>query len=82
MALSGPDQAPTLEALVESGRIEPRLISITLCPTALAEHLGVAPAQINQEALSLVGAFTLLRRGGEARLVLGDRSCVVDRKLL
>ncbi len=81
-ALSGPDQAPTLDALVDRGRIEPGLLSITLCPTALAQRLGVAPAQINRKALSLVGDFTLRRRGVEARLMLGDTPSAVDRTLL
>lgn len=40
------------------------------------------PAHINPEALTLVGDFTLRRRGVEARLVLGDTSSGVDGTLL
>ena len=49
---------------------------------ALAEQLGIPPGHINEEALTLAGAFTLRRRGVEARLVLGETSSGVDRTLL
>jgi hypothetical protein len=39
-ALSGPDRGPTLKAIVASGRIEPGLLSVTLCPIAMADRLG------------------------------------------
>ncbi len=81
-ALSGPDRGPTLKAIVDSGHIEPGLLSVTLCPEAMAERLGVPLAQINRDALLLVGEFTLRRRGVEAKLVLGDTSSGVDRTLL
>jgi len=81
-ALSGPDRGPTLKAIVDSGHIEPGLLSVTLCPEAMAERLGVPLAQINRDPLLLVGEFTLRRRGVEAKLVLGDTSSGVDRTLL
>jgi hypothetical protein len=81
-ALSGPDRGPTLNAIVAGGRIGPGLLSITLRPEAIAERLGVPLAQINLDALSLDGDFTLRRRGVEAKLVLGDTTSAVDRTLL
>jgi hypothetical protein len=81
-ALSGPHRGPTLQALVDSGRLEPGRLSVTVCPTAIAERLGVPPAQINRDALSLVGAFTLRRRGVEAKLVLGSTPTALDRTLV
>jgi site-specific DNA recombinase len=81
-ALSGPDQGPTLRAIVDSARIEPGRLSVTLCPEALAERLGVPPAQMSRSALSRVGAFTLRRRGIEARLVLANTPAALDRTLV
>ncbi len=80
--LGGPDRSPTLKALVDSGRIEPGRLSVTLAPAAIAERLGVPTGQINPDALSLDGAFTLRRRGVEAKLVLGDTTPGVDWTLL
>ena len=81
-ALSGPDRGPTLRAIVDSGRIEPGRLSITLCAQAIAERLGVPLAHISHDALSLVGEFTLRRRGIEAKLVLGNTPSALDRTLL
>jgi hypothetical protein len=81
-ALSGPDRGPTLRAIVASARIEPGRLSVTLCSEALAARLGVPPAQINRDALSLVGEFTLRRRGVEARLVLANTPAALDRTLV
>jgi hypothetical protein len=81
-ALSGPHRGPILKALVDSGRIEPGRLSVTIDPTAIAERLDVPHEQLNRDALSLVGAFTLRRRGVEAKLVLGDTTPGVDRTLL
>ncbi|HEU4475216.1 MAG TPA: recombinase family protein [Methyloceanibacter sp.] len=81
-ALSGPDRGPTLRAIVASARIEPGRLSVTLCSEALAARLGVPPAQINRDALSLVGEFTLRRRGVQARLVLANTPAALDRTLV
>ena len=81
-ALTGADRAPTLNAIVDAGRIEPGRLSVTLEPVALAEQLGVLPVHINHDALTLIGNFTLRRRGVEARLVFGDTSPGVDGTLL
>jgi hypothetical protein len=81
-ALSGPDRGPTLKAIVASGRIEPGLLSVTLCPEALAERLGVPLAQISHSALSLVAEFTLRRRGIEAKLVFASTPSALDRTLV
>jgi site-specific DNA recombinase len=81
-ALSGPDRGPTLRAIVDSGRIEPGRLSITLCVQAIAERLGVPLVHISHDALSLVGEFTLRRRGVEAKLVLGNTPSALDRALL
>jgi hypothetical protein len=81
-ALSGPDRGPTLRAIVASARIEPGRLSSTLCPEALAERLDVPLAHIRRDALSLVGEFTLRRRGVEARLVLANTPAALDRTLL
>jgi DNA invertase Pin-like site-specific DNA recombinase len=81
-ALSGPNRAPTLNAIVASGRIEPGLLSVALRPEAIAARLGVPPAQVSRDALFIQGDFTLRRRGVEAKLVLGDTSSAVDRTLL
>ena len=80
--LNGPNRGPTLSAIVDAGRLEPGRLSVTLDPVTLAEQLGVLPAHINHDALTLVGDFTLRRRGVEARLVLGDTSSGVDATLL
>jgi hypothetical protein len=53
-----------------------------LCPEALAERLDVPLAHIRRDALSLVGEFTLRRRGVEARLVLANTPAALDRTLL
>jgi DNA invertase Pin-like site-specific DNA recombinase len=81
-ALSGPGRGPTLRAIVDSGRIEPGLLSVTLCPEAIAERLGVPLAQISRDALSLVGQLTLRRRGVEAKLVLANTPSALDRTLV
>ena len=81
-ALSGLDRGPTLRAIVESARIEPGQLSVTLCPEALAERLDVPLAYISRDALSLVGAFTLRRRGVEAKLVLANTPAALDRTLV
>jgi hypothetical protein len=80
--LTGDGRGPLLRAFVAAGSIEPGRLSIRLDPAALAERLGVPPGHINEEALTLAGAFTLRRRGVEARLVLGETSTGVDRTLL
>jgi DNA invertase Pin-like site-specific DNA recombinase len=81
-ALTGADPGPMLSAIVDTGRIEPGRLSVTLDPYAIAEQLGVLSAHINQAALTLIGDFTLRRRGVEARLVFGDTSPGVDGTLL
>ena len=81
-ALTGADRGPVLRAIVDTGRIEPGKLSVTLDPAALAERLGVLPAHINHDALTLTGAFTLRRRGVEARLVFNDTSSGIDGTLL
>jgi site-specific DNA recombinase len=81
-ALSGPDRGPTLRAIVDSARIEPGRLSVTLCPIAMAERLGVPLAQISRSALSLGGEFALRRRGIEAKLVLANTPSALDRTLL
>ncbi len=80
--LKGPDRGPTLRAIVDAGRIEPGHLSVALDPYALAERLGVQTAHINHDAITLVGDFTLRRRGVEARLVLNDTSSGADGTLL
>jgi site-specific DNA recombinase len=77
-----PGLGPTLRAIVASARIEPGRLSVTLCPEALAERLGVPLAHICDDALSLVGEFTLRRRGIEAKLVLANTPSSLDRTLL
>jgi len=81
-ALTGADPGPMLSAIVDTGRIESGRLSVTLDPYAIAEQLGVLSAHIDQNALTLIGDFTLRRRGVEARLVFGDTSPGVDGTLL
>jgi len=81
-ALTGADRGSVLRAIVAAGRIEPGRLSVTLDPVTLARRLDVSPDHLNQDALSLTGAFTLRRRGVEARLILDDTSSGVDRTLL
>ena len=81
-ALSGPDRGPTLRAIVDRTRVEPGLLSVTLCPIAMAERLGIPPAQISRSALSLVGEFMLRRRGIEAKLVLANAPSALDPTLI
>jgi site-specific DNA recombinase len=73
-ALNGADRDPTLSAIVDSGRIEPGHLSVTLDPASIAEQLGVLPIHINHDALTLTGDFTLRRRGVEAQVF--DSSCL------
>jgi len=80
--LTGHGRGAALNALVESGSIEPGRLSITLNATTLADRLGLPPTHINQEALALDGQFTMRRRGVEARLVFGDSASRVDETLL
>ncbi len=81
-ALTGAERGSMLRALVDTGRIEPGRLSVTLDPAALAARLGMLPAHINHDALTLTGAFTLRRRGVEARLVFNDTSSGIDGTLL
>jgi site-specific DNA recombinase len=81
-ALSGQDRGPTLRAIVDSARIEPGLLSVTLCLEALADRLGVPLSYISRDTLSLVGEFTLRRRGIEAKLVLANTPAALDGTLL
>ena len=80
--LNGPDRGSMLRAVVVAGRIEPGQLSVTLNPAAIAGQLGVPPACIKHDALTLTGAFTLRRRGVETRLVFNDTSSGVDKTLL
>jgi len=80
IALTTPGRIFSL--IVEAGCIEPGRLSVTLEPSALAGQLGVQPAHINHEVLTLTGEFTLRRRGVEARLILGDSSSGIDATLL
>jgi len=80
--MTGHHQGAGLRALVDTGRIEPGRLSVILDSTALAEELGVQPAHISHDALTLAGEFTLRRRGVEARLVLGDTASAVDGTLI
>ncbi len=82
VALNGRDHVSLLAAIVETGRIKPGRLSVTLDAGALADQLAVPPDNINQETLTLTGNFTLRRRGVEARLMLGDTSPAVDTTLL
>jgi site-specific DNA recombinase len=81
-ALSGPDLGPTLRAIIETARIEPGRLSVTLCPTAMAQWLGVPLEHISRSALTLVGDFTLRRRGVEAKLALANTPSALDRTLV
>jgi len=81
-ALTGDRRGTLLRAFVAAGSIEPGRLSIRLDPAALAERLGIPSGHISEEILNLAGAFTLSRRGVEARLVLGEASTGVDRTLL
>tara|TARA_R110000787_G_scaffold27063_2_gene75286 strand:- start:707 stop:1198 length:492 start_codon:yes stop_codon:yes gene_type:complete len=80
--MAGLDRGPALGLIVKGGSIQPGCLSVTLEPAALARHLGLLPHHINHDALELTGAFTLRRRGVEARLVFDDTSSGVDRTLL
>ena len=51
-------------------------------PKALCRATGRAAHSYKSRCLTLIGDFTLRRRGVEARLVLGDTSSGVDRTLL
>ena len=81
-SLSSANRGKTLNAITQSGRIEPGSLSVTLDLANLAEHLGVTPGHINPDDLALSGGFTLSERGGEARLILGDSATGVYRTLL
>ncbi len=80
--LNGSDRGSMLRAIVDAGRIEPGQLSVTLDPAALARQLGVLPACINHDAITLIGKFTLRRRGVETRLVFNDTSSGIDKTLL
>jgi DNA invertase Pin-like site-specific DNA recombinase len=80
--LAGPSRGPLIGDLVDSGRIAPGQISLTLSPPAIAGHLDVDAEYINDSALSIAGAFTLRRRGVEARLVLENGAASIDSTLV
>ena len=81
-ALAGEGCGPLLNALVETGHIAPGQLAVTLDATALAAQLGVAPDQIDPDALAISGAFTLRRRGVEAKLVLDSAPAAIDPVLV
>ncbi|HMB76810.1 MAG TPA: hypothetical protein VKN76_10445, partial [Kiloniellaceae bacterium] len=81
-ALKGPDRGSLLQAVVAEGTIEPGRLTLVLSPQTVAEHLGLTPAALKQDALHLEAAFTLRRRGVEAKLVVGDSIREVDPVLL
>jgi DNA invertase Pin-like site-specific DNA recombinase len=80
--LNGPERAPTLRRIVQSGCITPERLSIQLDHVEVATSLGLEPADIRTTALSIEGAFILRRRGVEAKLVLEDHSACIDPILL
>jgi hypothetical protein len=80
--LRGPERGAALSALVAQGVVEPGQLLITLSAEALAESLGIVPEQLKSETLQIQGAFTLRRRGVEAKLVMGESAGAVDRTLL
>ena len=51
-------------------------------PNSHGRAAELPPAQISRSALSLVGEFTLRRRGIEAKLVLANTPSALDRTLL
>jgi site-specific DNA recombinase len=71
-----------LNELVESGRIVPGQLTVKLDATNLAAQLGITPDHIDPDALSISGAFTLRRRGVEAKLVLDDAPTTIDPLLV
>ncbi|HMB76452.1 MAG TPA: recombinase family protein, partial [Kiloniellaceae bacterium] len=77
-ALQGPDRGDTLQAIVDKGRIAPGRLSIVLSPNAFAAHLSLDPEQLKRDALQIESAFTLQRRGVEAKLVMGDNIKAID----
>jgi len=81
-ALAGDNRGQMLNELVERGRIAPGQLTITLDVPALAVQLGVAPGQMDFDALTISGAFTLRRRGVEAKLVLENPTPTIDPTLI
>ena len=81
-ALGGSDRGLLLQALVKSGSIEPQRLTVKFDCEAIAQHLDLKPDNIRPDALELAGAFTLRRRGVEARIILSDASPGVDKTLL
>jgi site-specific DNA recombinase len=80
--LDSPNRLKLLAALVDDGQLRPGQISIALDRDALAMHLHLAPDRIDPASLALTSAFTLRRRGVEAKLVLDNAAPEIDRTLL
>jgi DNA invertase Pin-like site-specific DNA recombinase len=81
-AIDGPIRLKLLAALVQGGQIGPGQISIVLDRDALAKRLRLTPDRIDPASLALTSAFTLRRRGVEAKLVLDVAAPEFDRTLL
>ena len=78
----GPSRSKLLASIVESGRIAPGRLMVTLDRKAVAKCLGASPGRIDPASVSSEATFTLRRRGIEAKLVLDDAAPATDHTLL
>ena len=81
-AIDSPNRLRLIAPLVQNGQIGPGQISIALDRDALAKRLRLTSDRIDPASLALTSAFTLRRRGVEAKLVLDDAAPEIDRTLL
>jgi DNA invertase Pin-like site-specific DNA recombinase len=81
-AIAGPRGLKLLAALAHSGHIAPGRLAITLDRDAFAEQLHLPANRIDPASLTLGSAFTLRRRGVEAKLVLDEAEPEIDQTLL
>ncbi len=64
--------APDTHTLISRIDISPGMITIALCATAVAEHLGEPRERINSDLLTFNSEFQHRKRGVETKIILAD----------
>jgi site-specific DNA recombinase len=72
----------TLRAILTSGSIDPRRITLTLDKAELATALGISPENLAPDLANIHSPVRLRRRGVEAKLVIGDHQPDPDPVLI
>lgn len=74
--------ADLLRTLVNAVTVSPAEIRVNLDAATIADRLGVAKAEVDQDCLSFTAPFQLRRRGVEAKIVAGERVPAPDAVLV